>query len=144
MARTRLLTDEEILARVRPVFLERGFAARTRQVADAAGLTWGRHRAAGQRRSLDPGDRVKLHPVRPRSIDSVHKADSRRMFLRLREIRPRGARSLAIQNQGSVIARAGAVLGLGSHVHFGRQQVSPSCVALARVAAVGPLRAACR
>ena len=41
MARRRLLTDDEILARVRPIFVERGFSARTRQVAAAAGLTRG-------------------------------------------------------------------------------------------------------
>lgn len=41
MARRPLLTDEEILARARPVFVEHGYAARTRQVARAVGLTWG-------------------------------------------------------------------------------------------------------
>ena len=41
MARRRLLSDDEILARVRPIFVERGFSARTRQVAAAAGLTSG-------------------------------------------------------------------------------------------------------
>jgi AcrR family transcriptional regulator len=33
-------TDEEILARARSVFLERGYAARTKQIASAVGLTW--------------------------------------------------------------------------------------------------------
>jgi AcrR family transcriptional regulator len=35
------LTDEEILARARSVFVDRGYAARTWQVAAAVGLTWG-------------------------------------------------------------------------------------------------------
>src|SRR6185369_4752881 len=34
-------TDEEILDRARSVFLELGYAARTRQIASAVGLTWG-------------------------------------------------------------------------------------------------------
>lgn len=41
MARRSLLTDEEILARARPVFVEKGYAARTKQLAAAVGLTWG-------------------------------------------------------------------------------------------------------
>jgi AcrR family transcriptional regulator len=41
MARRRLMSDEEILARARPVFVEGGFAARTKRVAEAVGLTWG-------------------------------------------------------------------------------------------------------
>jgi AcrR family transcriptional regulator len=41
MARRPLLTDDEILARARSVFVERGFAARTRQISAAVGLTWG-------------------------------------------------------------------------------------------------------
>ena len=40
MARRPLLSDEEILARARNVFLERGYAARTKQIAAAVGLTW--------------------------------------------------------------------------------------------------------
>ena len=41
MARRPLLTDDEIVARARSVFVERGYAARTKQVAAAVGLTWG-------------------------------------------------------------------------------------------------------
>ena len=41
MARRPTLTNEEILARARSVFVERGYGARTRQVAAAVGLTWG-------------------------------------------------------------------------------------------------------
>lgn len=41
MARHPRLNDEEILARARPVFVERGYAARTQQIAAAVGLTWG-------------------------------------------------------------------------------------------------------
>ena len=40
MARPPMLCDDEILARARSVFLERGYAARTRQIASAVGLTW--------------------------------------------------------------------------------------------------------
>ena len=41
MTRRRTLTDDEILRRARSVFVERGYAARTRQIAAAVGLTWG-------------------------------------------------------------------------------------------------------
>ncbi|HEX6704788.1 MAG TPA: helix-turn-helix domain-containing protein [Albitalea sp.] len=41
MIRRPLFTDEEILDRARSVFLERGYAARTKQIASAVGLTWG-------------------------------------------------------------------------------------------------------
>lgn len=41
MSRTPTLSDEEIAARARPVFVERGFSARTKQIADAVGLSWG-------------------------------------------------------------------------------------------------------
>lgn len=41
MARTTTLSDEEILRRARSVFALRGYAARTREVAAAVGLTWG-------------------------------------------------------------------------------------------------------
>lgn len=41
MARRPMLTDEEILARARSVFVERGYAVRTQQIAAAVGLTWG-------------------------------------------------------------------------------------------------------
>ena len=41
MNRRPVFTDEEILDRARSVFLERGYAARTRQIASAVGLTWG-------------------------------------------------------------------------------------------------------
>jgi AcrR family transcriptional regulator len=40
MARHRLLSDEEILRRARPVFVERGYAVRTRELAAAVGLSW--------------------------------------------------------------------------------------------------------
>lgn len=40
MARRPVLSDEEILTRARSVFLERGYAARTKQIAPAVGLTW--------------------------------------------------------------------------------------------------------
>jgi len=40
MARHRILSDEEILRRARPVFVERGYAVRTREVAAAVGLSW--------------------------------------------------------------------------------------------------------
>ena len=41
MARRSLLTDEDILARARSVFVELGYGARTQQIAAAVGLTWG-------------------------------------------------------------------------------------------------------
>jgi len=41
MGRRCVLTDEEVLARARSVFVERGYAARTKQIAAAVGLTWG-------------------------------------------------------------------------------------------------------
>jgi len=41
MARHPSLTDDEILRRARAVFVERGYAARTRQISDAVGMTWG-------------------------------------------------------------------------------------------------------
>lgn len=41
MGRPLTLSDDEILARARSVFLERGYgAARTRQISEAVGLTW--------------------------------------------------------------------------------------------------------
>jgi AcrR family transcriptional regulator len=40
MARHPILSDEEILRRARPVFVERGYAVRTREVAAAVGLSW--------------------------------------------------------------------------------------------------------
>jgi AcrR family transcriptional regulator len=39
--RRPVFTDQEILDRSRSVFLERGYTARTRQLASAVGLTWG-------------------------------------------------------------------------------------------------------
>ena len=41
MARRPVISDEEILTRARSVFLERGYAARTKQISSAVGLTWG-------------------------------------------------------------------------------------------------------
>jgi len=41
MNRHATLTDEEIVARARRVFVDRGYAARTQQIAAAVGLTWG-------------------------------------------------------------------------------------------------------
>jgi AcrR family transcriptional regulator len=41
MARRLFLSDEEILTRARSVFVERGYAASTRQIVAAVGLTWG-------------------------------------------------------------------------------------------------------
>jgi AcrR family transcriptional regulator len=41
MNRLPTVTDELILDRARSVFLERGYAARTKQIASAVGLTWG-------------------------------------------------------------------------------------------------------
>ena len=41
MGRRKTLADQDILRRARPVFLNRGFDARTRDVAAAVGLTWG-------------------------------------------------------------------------------------------------------
>jgi AcrR family transcriptional regulator len=41
MARHPVLTDDEIIRRARRVFLERGYGARTREIAAAVGLTWG-------------------------------------------------------------------------------------------------------
>jgi AcrR family transcriptional regulator len=41
MARRPFLSDEEILTRARSVFVERGYAASTRQIVAAVGLTWG-------------------------------------------------------------------------------------------------------
>lgn len=40
MSRRPAISDEEVLARARAVFLERGYAARTKQIAPAVGLTW--------------------------------------------------------------------------------------------------------
>lgn len=40
MARPKTLTDQDILRRARPVFLNRGLDARTRDVAAAVGMTW--------------------------------------------------------------------------------------------------------
>jgi AcrR family transcriptional regulator len=41
MARHKTLTDEEMLDRVRPLFLAQGRHARTRDLSAAVGLTWG-------------------------------------------------------------------------------------------------------
>lgn len=41
MAGHPVLSDEEFLARSRSVFVERGYAARSKQIAPAVGLTWG-------------------------------------------------------------------------------------------------------
>ena len=41
MAGRPTITDDEILRRARSVFVERGYGARTRQIAAAVGLTWG-------------------------------------------------------------------------------------------------------
>jgi len=41
MARHLTFTDDEIVGRARAVFLERGYAARTKEIAAAVGLTWG-------------------------------------------------------------------------------------------------------
>src|SRR4030095_10481501 len=40
MGRHRILSDEEILRRARAVFVERGYAARTRDIAAAIGMSW--------------------------------------------------------------------------------------------------------
>ncbi|HJV60683.1 MAG TPA: helix-turn-helix domain-containing protein [Albitalea sp.] len=41
MSRAPTLSDDEIVARARPVFVDRGYAAHTRQIAAAVGLSWG-------------------------------------------------------------------------------------------------------
>jgi AcrR family transcriptional regulator len=41
MARPPTLTDDEILQRARAVFVERGYGARTAEIAAAVGLSWG-------------------------------------------------------------------------------------------------------
>ena len=41
MARPPLLTNEQILARARPVFRDHGYTAGTKEIAAAVGLTWG-------------------------------------------------------------------------------------------------------
>jgi AcrR family transcriptional regulator len=41
MNRRSGLTNDEIVARARAVFVERGYAVRTQQIAAAVGLTWG-------------------------------------------------------------------------------------------------------
>lgn len=41
MARPQFLTEEQIMSRARPVFLDRGYGASTAQIAKAVGLTWG-------------------------------------------------------------------------------------------------------
>jgi AcrR family transcriptional regulator len=41
MARSPVLGNEEVLRRARSVFVERGYGARTKQIAQAVGLTWG-------------------------------------------------------------------------------------------------------
>ena len=41
MGRALTLSDDELLRRARVVFVERGYAARTKEVAAAVGLTWG-------------------------------------------------------------------------------------------------------
>ena len=40
MGRSQTLTDAEILRRARPIFVQRGYAARTKDVATAVGLSW--------------------------------------------------------------------------------------------------------
>ena len=40
MGRHKTLSDQDILRRARPVFLNRGLDARTRDVAAAVGMTW--------------------------------------------------------------------------------------------------------
>jgi AcrR family transcriptional regulator len=60
MSRPQLLTDEEIVARARPVFLDRGYRVATTQIAKAVGLTWGAiafrfgSKEALFRRAMDP------------------------------------------------------------------------------------------
>ena len=64
MARPPTLSDEEIAARARAVFVERGFGARTKQIAAAVGLTWGAIALRfGSKRSLFT--RVMAEPVYP-------------------------------------------------------------------------------
>jgi AcrR family transcriptional regulator len=64
MARPQTLSDEEIAARARVVFVERGFGARTKQIAAAVGLTWGAIALRfGSKRSLFT--RVMAEPVHP-------------------------------------------------------------------------------
>ena len=41
MGRRFTLSDDEVLLRARLVFLERGYAARTKEISAAVGLTWG-------------------------------------------------------------------------------------------------------
>jgi len=41
MARPQRLTEEQIMSRARPVFLDRGYGVSTAQIAKAVGLTWG-------------------------------------------------------------------------------------------------------
>jgi AcrR family transcriptional regulator len=53
MARPTIVTDEQIVTRARAVFVERGYAARTRQISHAVGVTWGAiARRFGTKRAL--------------------------------------------------------------------------------------------
>jgi AcrR family transcriptional regulator len=64
MARLPTLSDEEIAARTRAVFVECGFGGRTKQIAAAVGLTWGAIALRfGSKRTLFT--RVMAEPVHP-------------------------------------------------------------------------------
>lgn len=53
MARRQIVSNEQVVARARAVFVERGYAARTHQIARAVGITWGAiARRYGTKRAL--------------------------------------------------------------------------------------------
>ncbi len=69
MNRPVVFSDTEILDRARSVFLERGYAARTKQIAAAVGLTWGAIALRfGDKRSLFRRALARSQPGTDRSM----------------------------------------------------------------------------
>jgi AcrR family transcriptional regulator len=68
MARPHMISDEEILARARTVFLERGFGARTTLLSAAVGLTWG---AIAMRFESKRGLFVRAMAAPPDALDKL-------------------------------------------------------------------------
>jgi AcrR family transcriptional regulator len=82
MARQPVLSDEDILARARLVFVERGYAARTQQIAAAVGLTWGAIALRfGSKRALFT--QAMAGPAEP-ACEQEGRADLRGQLVRLR------------------------------------------------------------
>lgn len=83
MARPPTVTNEQIVTRARAVFIERGYAARTHQIARAVGITWGAiARRYGTKRALfrqamaEPGRDAACEPIAeaelPRLLERLH------------------------------------------------------------------------